>query len=351
MAGRIRTIKPEFLDDEKLCSMNVVTRLLFAATWLLADDYGNLRSSESWIHGQVFHSDPEVVVEQIHEALARLTREGMLQAYSVRGQGYYHVANWHRHQRIDRPGKPKVPGPKEADSSELDSDSTIVSEPVPRSIHEPIATEQGTGNREQGSGTGNREGESGGGRSASPRAQRSPASVLDDDWKPSERQVNALATKHGVKPARILAEVPEFIWYWTEGKGSGKRRSSRGWAQAFGNRVDQQAQREVLFAEPRNRASRGSSKAAIEAQIASEREWRRKHHQRPANALPVGDDPWGLKSGGGPQREAEPAQRRDVAAMLPGIAKPVEPTPTHTGRKLTAEEIDAELLATEPKEP
>ena len=123
MAGRIRSIKPEFIEDEKLCAMDSRTRLVFACLWLLADDYGNLRASPSWIHGQVFHSDPRETVENVRESLANLSRAGMLTQYRVRGQAYYHVTNWHRHQRVDKPGKPRVPGPKEADSIGAREDS------------------------------------------------------------------------------------------------------------------------------------------------------------------------------------------------------------------------------------
>jgi hypothetical protein len=73
---------------------------------------------------------------------------------------------------------------------------------------------------------------------------------IPEDWKPSDRQVEALAEKHGVKPDRIRAEVSEFIWYWSDGSGAGKARSPKGWAQTFGNRIDEQAKRGVLFAAP-----------------------------------------------------------------------------------------------------
>ena len=91
--------------------------------------------------------------------------------------------------------------------------------------------------------------------SASP-AQPSPTPttsakpvMIPEDWCPSNEQLAALATKHGVTKERVGREVPEFRWYWRSGAGQGKRRSLRGWSQAFGVRVDDQAKRGVLFAE------------------------------------------------------------------------------------------------------
>ena len=39
---RIRTIKPEFWTDEKVGECSIPARLLFIATWNIADDRGNL---------------------------------------------------------------------------------------------------------------------------------------------------------------------------------------------------------------------------------------------------------------------------------------------------------------------
>lgn len=80
------------------------------------------------------------------------------------------------------------------------------------------------------------------------REVQTPA-VLTGDWTPNDSQVAALATKYGVSSARLLAVVPEFRWYWREGDGAGKRKTQRGWAQAFGNRIDQLAKSGTLYIE------------------------------------------------------------------------------------------------------
>jgi hypothetical protein len=97
--------------------MPPIERLLFPSLWLLADDYGNLRGNVSWIHSQVFWGDPSTSVDRIREAVARLSRDSLVTLYTVHGQSYLSITNWARHQRVDKPGQPRVPGPGESDKS------------------------------------------------------------------------------------------------------------------------------------------------------------------------------------------------------------------------------------------
>ena len=78
------------------------------------------------------------------------------------------------------------------------------------------------------------------------RKPRQSPHHLSVDWLPPPEQAEALAKKWGAHPSQMLALVPEFVWYWREGKGRGKRRAATGWQQAFGNHADTQAQREKL---------------------------------------------------------------------------------------------------------
>ena len=68
------------------------------------------------------------------------------------------------------------------------------------------------------------------------------------DWQPDPEQVSALAERWSVSVARILAQVAEFRWYWFKGRGAGKRKSARGWAQTFANRIEGLAKSEALYA-------------------------------------------------------------------------------------------------------
>ncbi len=112
MAGRIRTIKPEILDDEIAAGLSDAAWRVYVSIWLEADDYGNLAGNKKRLHARFFWAGGGTRdMDAIFRELAPLVQE-----YSVRGQSYVHVGGWHKHQKVDKPGKPHVPGPDQADS-------------------------------------------------------------------------------------------------------------------------------------------------------------------------------------------------------------------------------------------
>lgn len=137
MAGRIRSVKPEFIEDEKLGELDPLHRLLFLCLWLIADDYGNLRANPKWVHAQVFPYDEKTDVGAIRDALATLTRLGFLDSYSVRGQSYYHVHNWDKHQKVDRPGKRHCPAYEDREIDENFNDVGVIREGHARATRGP----------------------------------------------------------------------------------------------------------------------------------------------------------------------------------------------------------------------
>jgi hypothetical protein len=126
MAGRIRSIKPETLEDERPAALSDAAWRLWVSMWLLADDHGNCRASGTWLAAQVWwaHEHPP----DVDALLAELERAGSIRRYVVRGQAYAHVERWERHQRIDNAGKSRVPTPDEADASEIRRESPRASE-------------------------------------------------------------------------------------------------------------------------------------------------------------------------------------------------------------------------------
>ncbi|MEM7515322.1 MAG: hypothetical protein AAF368_00160 [Planctomycetota bacterium] len=111
--SRIRSIKPEWVDDEALHEAGIVARLMSVSLISMADDYGNGRAHIGQLAGRLFWSE-ENSRELVANGLEALSRVGFLSLYEVRGQRYYAIRNWKKHQRVDKPGKPKVPGPDEA---------------------------------------------------------------------------------------------------------------------------------------------------------------------------------------------------------------------------------------------
>ena len=114
MSGRIRSIKPEILDDEKTASLSHLEWRLFVSIWLIADDYGNLRGDAGYVLGQALWAAGETR-EAVDRALQMLSRVSLLTRYAVRGQTYYHINGWSKHQKVDKPGKPRMPGVDEAE--------------------------------------------------------------------------------------------------------------------------------------------------------------------------------------------------------------------------------------------
>ncbi len=112
MSTRIRSIKPAWLDDVKTAEASLAARVLSIALLVMSDDYGNGRLSRA-VYARVFPENPKL----FGPAFDELVKKGYVRSYSLDGQDYFHVVNWDKHQRVDKPGKPGVPSPKEAESN------------------------------------------------------------------------------------------------------------------------------------------------------------------------------------------------------------------------------------------
>lgn len=103
---RQRMIKPEFFTDDRITECSVSARLLFIATWVIADDFGNLEFSPKQIKRQAFPDDLDV---NVAELLNELIAHGLLIEYSQDDCKYLHVKGFQKHQTINRPSKPRCP--------------------------------------------------------------------------------------------------------------------------------------------------------------------------------------------------------------------------------------------------
>ena len=111
--GRIRTIKPEFWEDEKVGMLSRNARLLFIATLNLADDEGLLRWTPAYIKASVFMYDDDMGIRDVNKLMDELVDSGVIFAYAggVSHQKLALVVNFHKHQRINRPSPGKLPPP------------------------------------------------------------------------------------------------------------------------------------------------------------------------------------------------------------------------------------------------
>lgn len=194
MSGRIRTIKPELLEDAVTAGLSDSAFRLFIAMILLADDYGNLRAEAKYIEGQVYWSAvPEKAVKDSCKEL-----ESLVRFYEVRGQRYAHIRGWEKHQKVQHVGKPRVPPAPDNDSGLSHESLMNPPETLAPDLRPPTTTIDHD--------------------LSAPAAPRKRRSALPDDWTPTEADL-AFAKKRQWPPAKILEESGKFSAHH-RGKGS-----------------------------------------------------------------------------------------------------------------------------------
>ena len=75
MTGRIRTLKPEWMDDERLAALDDSSRVLSAGLILLADDHGNGRAHPMFIGSHVWpYGESHETLMKVERGLSELSR-------------------------------------------------------------------------------------------------------------------------------------------------------------------------------------------------------------------------------------------------------------------------------------
>jgi len=141
---RIRTIKPEFWQNEELAEVSETSRLVALGVLNLADDEGWLKVHERLIESALFPiTEPSM---SIHECLIQLSKIGYLKLYDGKdGKKDGHVVNFTTHQKVNRPTPSKI-----KDLANFNDDS-LINHGVLTAGREGKGREgKGTGNREQG---------------------------------------------------------------------------------------------------------------------------------------------------------------------------------------------------------
>lgn len=209
--ARIRTLKPEVLEDLVTASLSDTAFRLFVSAIVLADDHGNLQGDERWLCSQIWwaHDDRPRTAEILRE----LRRASLVTIYEVRDQRYLHLRGWAKHQRIDNAGKPRVPKPDDKDAREITDDDDSYDEDcgdspkssasrreIPLDLRPP---------------TSDPEGDLEGDAAAKRGRRKSKAVPLDDHWVPNEKHA-ARARELGVD---VNLEAEKFRAHH-QGKGT-----------------------------------------------------------------------------------------------------------------------------------
>jgi hypothetical protein len=97
LMARIRTVKPEFFQQEELAQCSPHARLLAIAILQLCDANGVFRLVPMQVHAHAFPWEAEV---NIRSLLGELESVGYLETYTVGGKEYGYVDGFRRHQRL-----------------------------------------------------------------------------------------------------------------------------------------------------------------------------------------------------------------------------------------------------------
>lgn len=107
---RIRTLKPEVWQDEKVGKLSRDARLLFVGLITLADDDGRFRALDSLVLGHVFPYDTDAP-RKLAKWMKELGKAGLVLIYEVDSVVYGAFPKWSSHQKINRKNDSILPAP------------------------------------------------------------------------------------------------------------------------------------------------------------------------------------------------------------------------------------------------
>ena len=113
--ARIRTIKPEFWEDEKIGCLSHGARLLFLCSLNLCDDSGLLRWNAIYLASHAFTYD-DIKLETIEKWMNELIDNDLVYVYRAgkTQQPIAWIINFLKHQKIDKPQPSKFQPPQDA---------------------------------------------------------------------------------------------------------------------------------------------------------------------------------------------------------------------------------------------
>lgn len=98
--ARIRTIKPEFWEDEKIAQLSMPCRLFYIGTWNYADDAGVFRANTALLKSKIFPYD-DIRTSEIQKYLDALVEARMILPISHNGESFYVIRTFRSHQKFD----------------------------------------------------------------------------------------------------------------------------------------------------------------------------------------------------------------------------------------------------------
>jgi hypothetical protein len=109
--ARIRTLKPETWESEKLGRLTLLSRVNFIGLISLADDEGRGRGDSAFLLARLHPYAADVKLDAMRESLAELEKTGLVIFYQAVDCSYYAIPSWSENQKIDHPSPSKLPAP------------------------------------------------------------------------------------------------------------------------------------------------------------------------------------------------------------------------------------------------
>jgi hypothetical protein len=144
---RIRSIKPEFWNDQELARLPRDVRMLYLALWNHCDEQSRMQGDPRLVKSWCFPLDDDVTAEVVNSWLDQLVACGKVVRYVENGCVYLHLPKLGNHQKLDPRLKSRYPEPPaQTPPTEINTD-----QPVRTSVSntDVTPTEQVAGSREQ----------------------------------------------------------------------------------------------------------------------------------------------------------------------------------------------------------
>ncbi|MEV8324600.1 hypothetical protein [Kitasatospora sp. NPDC056731] len=207
--ARIRTIKPDFFTSLTVADLPLSARLTFIGLWCYVDDNGVGIDEARLIRASVWPLDESPgILQRTRDDLRSLQEALLVTRYTVSGRPFLAIRSWSEHQKISHPGRPRYPGPGEADhptdtppgQAQLVPPNGLQSLPESLlSVPETFAPEQGVGNRDRGK------------RASTPSECKARTSTSAPDHLVVTDAMRAWATRKGITAARLDTETERFL--------------------------------------------------------------------------------------------------------------------------------------------
>ncbi|MFJ2626874.1 hypothetical protein ACIO6T_26480 [Streptomyces sp. NPDC087532] len=108
--ARIRTFKPETFTSESLAQVSVYAERTFFGLISRADDHGRVRDQPAALCGELWAVRGGRTPVDVEDDLIQLTAADLVCRYEDdEGKRYLHIVTWHRHQKINRASRSRLP--------------------------------------------------------------------------------------------------------------------------------------------------------------------------------------------------------------------------------------------------